>query len=174
MTLHPQTRVALVTGLFTLFGCIGWWWSPDPLAALPEALLYGLLMIQTWFSLRLFFRLIDPKDKGQQAVNVLLVLAYACLAWSIWNPFWFYFMWTVYFYLTVLKYVLLVGRFDYKRLLRRKLLADVLGMGIGPLMLVSFLFSSVDAWRWLGLALFGGACAYYIYVRPLYDTREQV
>jgi hypothetical protein len=174
MTLHPQTNVALVTGLFTLFGFIGWGRSPEPLAALPEALLYGLLMVQTWLSLRLFFGLINPKDKRQQAVNVLFVPAYACLAWSIWNPFWFYFVWTVYFYLTVLKYVLLVGRFDYKRLLRRKLIADVLGLGMGPLMLVLFLFLSVDAWHWLGVVLFGGACVYYIHFRPLYDTREQV
>lgn len=174
MTLQPQTKAVLVTGLFTFFGFLGWGWSPKPLAVLPEALLYGLLMVQTWLSLRLFFGLIDPKDKRQQAVNVLLAFAYACLAWSIWNPFWFYFVWTVYFYLTVLKYVLLVGRFDHRRLLRRKLVADVLGLGMGPLMLVLFLFSSVDVWHWLGVVLFGGGCVYYVFLRPLYDAREQV
>ncbi len=174
MTLNPRTKGALATGIFTLLGLIGWGLSPDPVAAWPEALMYGLLMVQTWVSLRLFFGLIDPKDKRQMALDAVITLAYAFLAWSIQNPYLFYFAWTVFFNLTVLKYVLLVGRFSHQRLLRRKLTANVLGVGLGILIITLFIMMPEQPWQYLGLVLFGGGCVHYLFLRPLYDAREQV
>ncbi|MCK9360978.1 hypothetical protein M0Q28_01990 [Patescibacteria group bacterium] len=174
MTLNPKSKGALVTAAFTVFGAIGWFLSPDPAAAWPEALMYGLLMVQTWFSLPLFFSLSDPKDKRQMAVDALLAVAYAFLAWCIQNPYLFYFAWTVFFNLTLLKYVMLVGRFQHQRLLRRKLVANVLGTAMGILIVTLFVVMPEQPWQYLGLAIFGGACVHYLLIRPLYDAREHV
>ncbi len=174
MTSHPHTKAVLVTGLFTIFGLAGWFLSPQPSAAWTQAVLYGLLMVHTWFSVRLFFGLIDPKDARQQIINVVLVVAYAGLAWSMRSPLLFYFVWTSFFTLTVLKYVLLIGRFEYRRLLRRKLIADVSGIGLGILMVALLAFWPNQPWHNLAIILFGFSCVYYLFLCPLYDAREQV
>lgn len=184
MTLNPKQKGALATIVFTLFGVLGFGFAPDKSEALPEAIVYALLMVQTWYSLPLFFRLIDAKDKRQQAMDVVLGFAYALLAWTIHNGFLFYFAWTVFFILTVLKYSLLVGRFSAQRLLRRKLVANVLGIAMGifvPMVWLTPLFVAnrydvavPGSLRWIGVILFGGACVYYFWLRPLYDAREEV
>lgn len=164
----------LTTGLFTLFGLMGWILSPNPGAVWVQALVYGLLMVHTWFSVRFFFRLIDPNDRRQRAINGALVFAYALLAWSIRDMRLFYLVWAAFFCLTVFKYVLLVGRFEQPRPLRRKLVADLLGVAMGILMTAMLWFWPNQPWQWLGLVLFGGSCIYYLFLRPLYDTSERV
>ncbi len=165
---------SLTIGLLTLFGLAGWYASPEPNTVWVQALVYGLLMINTWFSVRLFFTLIDFRDKRQQAMNVFIALAYAFLAWSIRDIQLFYFAWTVLFGLASLKFVLLIGRFEYKRLLRRKLVADLLAVLMGLSIVAGSSYLPDMPWSWLGLIVFGGACVYYLLLRPLYDTREQV
>ena len=184
MILNPKQKGVLATIVFTLFGVLGYGFAPDKSAILPEAILYALLMVQTWYSLPLFFSLIDPKDKRQQGMDVVLALAYAGLAWSIHGGILFYVAWTIFFTLTVLKYSLLVGRFSAQRLLRRKLVANVLGIGMGILVPTALLLPALvnnsfqeegpHPLRWLGVILFGGACVYYLWLRPLYDAREEV
>jgi cytochrome c oxidase subunit IV len=184
MTLNPKQKGALATIIFTLFGILGFGFSPEKTAALPEAIMYALLMAQTWYSLPLFFRLIDPKDKRQQAMDIVIGFAYALLAWTIHSGLLFYFAWTLFFILTVLKYSLLVGRFSAQRLLRRKLVANVLGIAVGLFVPVVWLLPVFAAHRydiamphplrWVGVILFGGACGYYLWLRPLYDAREDV
>lgn len=164
----------LTIWLFTLFGLIGWYASPEPTVVWVQAVLYGLLMIQTWFSIRLFFTLIDARDARQRAMNVVLVFSYALLAWSIRDIHLFYFAWILLFCFASLKFVLLIDRFKYRRLLRRKLIADLLGVAMGILMTAVLWFWSDQPWQWLGLVLFGGSCIYYLLLRPLYDTSERV
>lgn len=163
-----------VIGLFTLFGLMGWYASPEPDMVWVQVLVYGLLMINTWFSVRLFFTLIDARDKRQRVMNVFITFAYAFLAWSIRDIQLFYFAWTALFGLASLKFVLLIGRFEHPRLLRRKLVADLFAVLMGLFIVAGLSYVPDLPWSWLGLILFGGACIYYLLLRPLYDTREQV
>lgn len=163
---QAQTKAVIITAVFSVFGLFGWYIA-DWVIALPLAIVYGLLMVQTYFSLRLFFQLIDPNDKRQQAIDILLALEYLLLALSMLDAFFFYYVWTGFFITTVMKYVLLVGSFPHPRLLRRKLVANVLGIAMGLFVAsLSWFFFSYHAW--IGVILFGGACLYYLVLRPLY------
>jgi hypothetical protein len=154
------------TMLFCVFGLLGWYFASDRVAALPQILMYAMLMWQTWFSLPLFFRLIDQGIPGQQAIDLFIGCGYAFLAYAIPNQGLFAFAWTVFFTLTVLKYALLVGRFSQPVLLRRKLTANVLGIALGWSMPIFVGFGGIG--RWAGVILFGGACLYYFFINPLY------
>ena len=159
---QAKIRGRLATLLFCAFGVVGWVMAPGAEPA--PLIMYALLMVQTWFSLPLFFRLIDPKLASQRFVDVSIGFAYAFLGYAVRDSVLFVFAWTVFFALTVLKYALLVGRFSEPVLLRRKLTANALGVGLGLLM------SLHVQGAWVGVALFGGACAYYLAFKPLYVT----
>lgn len=163
-----QKKSLIITALFSVFGVIGWLYASD-MEALPQAIVYALLMAQTYFSLGLFFQLIDPADRRQQAIDILLALEYAVLAWSMQDAFFFYYVWTIFFITTVMKYVLLLGTFRHLKLLRRKLIANVLGIAMGVFVLtMATAFIGTAFWPWIGVVLFGGACVYYLVLRPLY------
>lgn len=166
---QAKQRGMVATLLFCVFGLAGWWFAPDHIVALPGALMYLLLMLQTWYSLPLFFRLINPADQRQRLVDPVIGIAYAFLAFCIGNPILFTFAWTVFFTLTVLKYSMLVGTFSNTTLLRRKLFANVLGIALGLLMPTLLGYFGLFG-AWIGVILFAGACVQYLYLRPLYVT----
>jgi len=170
-TMTPEqatSRGRIATVFFSGLGLLGWYFAPDKTVSLPMAIMYALLMIQTWFSLPLFFRLIDQKDMRQRIIDPVIGVAYALLAYTIGNPILFTFAWAIFFTLTVLKYSMLVGTFSNTTLLRRKLMANILGVALGLAMPTFLGFGLIG--EWIGVILFAGACVQYLVLRPLYVT----
>ncbi|MEI7512237.1 MAG: hypothetical protein WCK01_02135 [Candidatus Uhrbacteria bacterium] len=168
---QARDRGRMVTTVFIVFGLIGWWFSPDWIQSLPLALMYAMLMLQTWCSLPLFFQLINENDIRQRLIDPMIGIAYGVLAFGIRDSFFFFFVWSVFFAMTVLKYSMLVGSFPNTTLLRRKLMANALGVSLGLLSLILVGYDSRFAW--IGTGLFAGACVQYLVVRPLY-VRDKV
>ncbi|HVM90672.1 MAG TPA: hypothetical protein VMU11_02135 [Verrucomicrobiae bacterium] len=122
--------------------------------------MYALLLVHTFLSIRCFSQIIDPHDRQQQAVDLLLVVSYFALAqWQSGIPF--LSAWVVLFAFATLKYALLVGRSSHTRLLRRKLVADIGGLGLG-------MFTMFSGSLPLMFAVFAAASVYYLVLNPLY------
>lgn len=181
MTHNSTVKAAIVTVVFAAFGVVGL--LRNDLVWFPEfAILYLLLLAHTFLSVRCFSALIDPKDKHQIAIDVVLAACYLMLGLTI-KISEFLVWWIVLFLFAAVKYALLVGRFHYPILLRRKLVADVVGIGYGLAFLnpesvvgmknVWDVFRyhyvlNIPVYDWLWVVLFVLATFYYLLVRPLY------
>ncbi len=180
MTHNSTVKASVVTVLFAVFGIIG---LVTNYFVQSHAILFALLLVHTFFSVRCFSALIDPKDKRQIAVDSLLVISYLGLALSIGTEY-YLLWWVVLFIFASLKYVLLIGRLHYPILLRRKLTADIGGIGFGfgmQYMWVFFgfhedyrfffegkWFGILTGFEWIWVGIFAIATTYYFFVRPLY------
>lgn len=182
MTLDSRVKAAIATAVFALVGVYGVMHAPwHEGSFFAHSLgLYLLLLVHTFVSIRCFSALIDPKDKRQITIDVLLVGCYFGLGLSVAQEFFFWYWWCLLFALATLKYAMLVGRLPHPVLLRRKLMADVGGLFLAALYLSvmlgsSFVGAQVGAPQAgsLVLVLFTLATVYYLFVRPLYipDTK---
>lgn len=155
----------VATGLFSLFGLIGVMnsdWNAF------RVVLFIILMIHTFFSVRCFSALINPDDMRQVVIDVVLVFAYFLTGVFITSPL-FYIGWVILFSAATLKYILLIGRLNQPHLLRRKLIADVSGLMLGCIAL--FTWASTEAFI---TVLFCFASGYYLLFNSLYVADEQV
>lgn len=165
-------KAAIVTALFAGFGVVGLFKDVAPWTA-SFIVLYALLLVHTFLSVRCFSAIIDPTDKTQLAVDLLLILSYLALGLSI-KAWEFLVWWVVLFLFATLKYALLVGRLHHPNLLRRKLVADVSGAGLGVFTLnswslfIGFIPGLFFMTEWLVVGLFVIGSLYYFFVRPLY------
>ncbi|MCR4256425.1 MAG: hypothetical protein NUW08_01835 [Candidatus Uhrbacteria bacterium] len=172
MTHNSTVKASIVTVVFAAFGVAGL--LRNDLVLFPElAILYLLLLAHTFLSVRCFSALIDPKDKGQIAIDLVLVACYLMLGLTV-KTSEFLVWWLVLFLFAAVKYALLVGRFHYPILLRRKLLADLSGLGLGlfaffiPFYEERFGLATFLMAVWLIVGLFAAGTIYYFFVRPLY------
>lgn len=172
MTHNSTVKASIVTVLFAAFGVAGM--LKDDLVWFPAfTVLYALLLAHTFLSVRCFSALIDSTDKRQMVIDFVLVLSYLAVGLTMkTSEFWVW--WIVLFAFAAVKYALLVGRLHYPVLLRRKLLADLAGLGLGIYAFFSGFYVerfSLPVWlmsEWLMVALFALASAYYFFIRPLY------
>lgn len=166
---YPRRDAIAVTSIFAGFGVIGWLIGNASVFAIA---LYLLLLVHTYFSMDCFFRLIDPRDRKQQAVDALLVLCYLALALSFFDIRQFLFAWAVLFCVSAMKYALLIGTLHQPRLLRRKIIANVSAL---LLAVVAALGSVLINPLVPMLVLFASASGYYFFVNPLYaaDRKEK-
>lgn len=181
--IHNSTlKAAMVTVLFAAFGIVGGMIEGSQRAVPSHVALFILLLVHTFFSVRCFSALIDPKDKRQMASDAALVACYFMLGLTI-KASEFLVWWIVLFIFASVKYALLVGRFQHPVLLRRKLVADILGVSYGLAFLnpepVVGMKNAWDVFRyhyllhisiydWLWVGAFALATIYYFFVRPLY------
>lgn len=166
MIRNSTHKAVLVTALFSVFGLIGLFgssWNSF------RFVLFALLLVHTFFSVRCFSALIDPRDLRQNMVDVLLVIAYFLTGAFMNSGSLFYMGWIALFFLATLKYILLIGRLDHPKLLRRKLIADVGGLALG-----FFVFSIWPNSESFVAVLFCLASGYYLLFNPLYVPDEKV
>lgn len=172
MTHNSTIKASIVTVLFAAFGVIGLLRDAQP-ATLPFLVLFVLILAHTFLSVRCFSALIDSKDKRQMAIDVVLVACYLMLGLTM-KTSEFLVWWLVLFLFAAVKYALLVGRLHYPTLLRRKLLADLAGLGLGlfgffaPFYVERFSLWPILMSEWLIVAFFAAGTIYYFFVRPLY------
>ncbi len=172
MTHNSTVKASVVTVVFAAFGVIGLLKDAQP-ADVPFMALLALLLAHTFLSVRCFSALIDPKDKRQMVIDVILAVCYLLLGLTI-KTSEFLVWWLVLFLFAALKYALLVGRLHYPVLLRRKLLADLAGLGLGlfgffvPFYVERYALAPYLSSEWLLVGLFGVGTIYYFFVRPLY------
>jgi hypothetical protein len=165
-------RAIAATAFF--FACGTWfaarnvsdWERSAPLVAS-----YGILLVNTFFSIRCFGSLRGCSEPRQRAVDVGLVGLYAGLAASFGDEQRFVAVATLLFAVATLKYALLLGRGPV-RLLARKLTLDAIGTiaCVWTLLVILAGYPTEASW---GLAIVNAAVNLYVLcIRPLYRQTD--
>ena len=167
--MSPTHRALLTTLLFTCAGVFSFFvqhvWE-EPLGIL-LVVLYGLLVIHTFFSVR-FFSALFKLDATQQVIDAILVALYLFLAFSMRDAVIFFLIGFGLFSIATLKYVLLLPHGLHRDALWRKIWIDLAGAAA---------WGAGAGGVWLGygeestfvlVVSFGIANIYLLIMRPVY------
>ncbi len=164
-----RKKAAFVSLLFVVVGVLVVFFRvKDLYGALPLILFYLTLVVNTYFSVRLFSSVIAQDDLAQNCVDAVLFLLYLFLAWSLALSGFFVYVATVLFLVSCFKYALLLGSFSHSVLLKRKLVVNVLASIACVLALGGILFGYgyVAVWTWTTLFIIGNVVLFFVW--PLY------
>lgn len=172
-----EARTLRATGACLLFLVVGLYGVPrvtDLRSALPLMIFYFALVFNTFFSVRLFGLVISPEDMFQQGIDLFIALFYLGLPFLFSNTLLFLYGVSVFFVVTAAKYAVLIDRVVHPKLLKKKLLANLLGAGGAGLSLGLALAGHSDLGAWLYSIGFLVANVIFFTISPLYrlDSTE--
>ena len=147
--LHHVKKSYAVAGFLGLVGIIAFLpHYTDYLIALPLFIFYITIVVNTHFSIKLFASITPKEDIVQHIVDTLLVLTFVCMSINFSNPLIYSLFLVFLFALASLKYSLLLITVPHQKLLKRKIVIDILGtvMAIACLAGMLFQFESITAW----------------------------
>jgi hypothetical protein len=160
-------RAWLVVGAFSLLGVLGFTSAPQSALIIPHIFFYVVLIINTFFSVRLFAA-IQPDNFSQRAADLILAFIYAALALSIGDPVGFAFFALCLFVAATPKYAMMLGVVSHDTLLKKKVLIDLCGTVMCTVVLGGTLFGYPLASAWALGGVFAAANVLLLYVRPMY------
>jgi hypothetical protein len=161
-------KAVLATGFFTAAGIAGLFLSGASWEErAPTALVYAVLVVNTWFSVRFFSRL-PPIDRNELAIDGLLTVLYVALAFAIGRIIPFIAIATVLFFVAVGKYALLLPVLNLPRTLRRKMFIDALGGLLSLSALIGALLGYELKSAWAFALIFLVANGFLLLVQPMY------
>ncbi len=170
--MSPNVRASLAALLFTFVGALGFFvggvWRYE--VGVPLAVFYFLLVLNTFFSVRYFAAMTKPNDIVQNCFDAVLILFYIWLAFSLREPLQFAFVLTVFFGVTVLKYVLLRRGNLYRAIISRKMYMNAGGCAFSLLSLMLMGAGYVFPTVLVGTGAFIALTVYLLYVNPMYRT----
>lgn len=154
---------------FGVFGVILAW--PNLENAWPLVVFYAMLLLNDYFSIKHFSKIIPPGVRSQMIIDGALVVLHFLSVFSFNDPRNFYLAVTILFILATLKYSYDISLVKEPHLLYRKIKVDALGALASAIATTGILFgytwSSTITWT----AIFAFASIYVIYINPLYkDT----
>jgi hypothetical protein len=165
-----EIRLALfAVSIFSLAGIVGWFtFVTDARESLPLAIIYGLLVINAFPSIKLFASIARREDGRNALADVLIFASYIFVAASLGQPAQFALCATVLFLVAAGKYALLLHDIPHPDLLQRKLRVDLIGAFICASALAVMLFGYVSESSWALATIFILANIYVLGIRPLY------
>jgi len=170
--ISSATKALSVVSLFSAAGVVGWLFVPDPAASAPLMIFYAALMVNTYYSVRFFERIIPTGNKSQMAADTVLVILYFYLAYSLLGITQFLFADLLLFIASVGKYALLLRVLKQPALLKRKLFINSLGMLGAMLALVLAVVGFALFAAWLLAVCFVIANIFLLFIRPMYHLDE--
>ncbi len=168
LTIEMKTRMTV--GFLSIIGIISFVNSLNVLeVSLPLFIFYIILMINTYFSLKLFLAIIPTHIFEQKMMDVLLIISYILLAFSFKYALLFSYLLTLFFILATLKYALFVKHNEkHPRLLRRKIVVNILGTLLSLLTLGGILLGYETYSLWFLPIVFLFANIVIFFISPLY------
>jgi hypothetical protein len=139
--------------------------------ALPHALFYLVLTINSFYSIR-FYSEWTPPSFLQSVVDGALVIAYIALALSIGLPTAFAFFALCIFVIAPMKYAEMLGKTSHDKTLRRKIMIDMLGTILMTAVLGGTLLGYREESVWVLTIIFALANVYFLMIRPMYRFLE--
>ncbi|OGG79760.1 hypothetical protein A3A39_04550 [Candidatus Kaiserbacteria bacterium RIFCSPLOWO2_01_FULL_54_13] len=165
----PTGKAWIACLLFALVGIVGWTKTGSGTTeSFPLLLFYGVLLVNTFFSIRAFSA-ITPANSIQIFFDAILVVVYCALAFSFGSAFLFSFVSGVLFVVSIAKYFHLKHLITLSSgLLQRKIKINALGA-----LLSLFAFSVAaagfsEAAAWILSAIFVLANIYLLAINPMY------
>jgi glycosyltransferase involved in cell wall biosynthesis len=170
--ISPKAKSAIVTAFFGALGICGIFFHGYGHASPLLVVFYAVIVINTYYSIALFSRLVPDNDRKQNIVDAVLVATYAVLAFSFASPLAFTLAVTALFAVATLKYVLLMNILDHPMLLRRKIVIDSLGILLGLLASLGVFFGYKEASLLLLASIFFIANVILLFIKPMYRADE--
>lgn len=165
---NPTAKSVLATAVFSLAGIVSaLFYSVVSPFLLPHVVIYALLVLNTYFSIR-FWSALQPQDSRQFFIDAVLVVAYLALAFSIGEPTYFAFAAFALFSLATFKYVLMRGRTSYEAVVERKTGIDALGALACAVLIIGMLLGYALEATWLFAIGFTLANVYLLLIKPMY------
>lgn len=144
-----------------------------PATLLPIALLFDLILLNTFFSIRMFASVTSPRDHMQNTVDLGLMLLYVWMTTAIGDARLFASACTLMFALATYKYLLLLGHIPHRRLLRHKIQIDAIGTVGAFVALLGISFCSPILFLWLWAIGFAIMQIDIFVLRPLYVPHQE-
>ncbi len=165
----PKTKTLVTTTFFILAGILGSLFRINNIHdSLPLLIFYIVLTLNTYYSLKLFTEIVGKHTLLQDIVDGLLVIAYVSLAYTFNSPKLFIYIVIILFYIACLKYVLLIGRLNEPRLIRKKIIIDCSGLLMGVVALILLYSNSYFIASWFLATIFTLANIFLLFVWPMY------
>lgn len=167
--MNTHTRKASLTTVgFAIVGLIGLGFvSPVTPEVLPDGIFYIVLVVNTFFSVRLFSKII-PWSMTQFLVDTVLILLYVGAAFAMGRPLLFPFLTLYMFMAAVFKYTVVLHGIPHNGLLKRKILIDLTGVVLcGVCAGLAVAGYPVES-AWFAAIAFSLANLYLLLIRPMY------
>jgi hypothetical protein len=136
--------------------------------SLPLVIFYFILIVNTFFSIKLFSAITPDGVLSQAIMDIFLFFIYLALLISINSQLLFVFFTLLLFILAIMKYTLLLGIVDHPKLLKRKILIDLSGALGSALVLGGILFGDTILSTWIFTGGFAFANVLLFFVWPMY------
>lgn len=173
--LHYRSKSAAVSGLIGIVGIGGFVAVTAYLAlgtytsiALPFFIFYITLVLNTYYSIRLFASITPKEDLTQHTIDTVLVLLFFGLSATFAYPVAFAFINICLFTLAALKYTLLLRIVPHERLLKRKISIDIIGIIMGLAVLAGVMLGYEYTTAWCLAVVFIIANIILLKIRPMY------
>jgi len=164
-------KAFFVSLFFALAGCFGAIKGvTDWKTSLPLVIFYAILIINTFFSIRCFNLVPFKRKREQHIIDTLLAVSYLLLATSFRSLYVFALSSMVLYVVATFKYILLFSEGQNKKLLRRKIFIDALGISASILALGGILMGFSFISSWIFTSLFFLVNVYIFFIKPLYSV----
>jgi len=136
--------------------------------SLPNFIFYIILIINTYFSVSLFSKLIPKHNLQQNIFDLIIFFIYFALAININDTLFFTFFGALLFITSVIKYNCLLNTIQFTQLLKRKMFLNTLGASGFLLALGSSLIGYGVSAMWAFTIAFFIVNLYLFFIKPLY------
>jgi len=172
--MSPSARAFLATIIFAVAGISSFFTSRIWLESVGVllAVIYALLVINTFFSIRFFSSLL-PSDLLQKIIDTILVAFYLSLTFSMNDEVRFFLLASGLFLLASVKYVLLLKHTSYTKILWRKIRIDLVGAVSCAAALVGTLLGYSLESAWIFVIGFGILSVYLLLTDPAYHSSKE-
>jgi hypothetical protein len=166
----PRTKALGGTAIIGIAGIIGGYLAVNSAQGVNAQLLifYIVLAINTYFSIELFASIVSPRSRIQQFMDAVLLLLIVGLAFTLQNPIIFIFIDLLMFIVATIKYTLILGEVDHPKLLKRKIIIDLLGALLAGAVLIGILYGYQAYSIWILTSVFLCANIILLFVWPMY------
>lgn len=146
--------------------------SSDVPIVWPALIFFIVLLFNTFFSIELFASVTPRNSFAQHAVDIVLLALYIFLAVNLKVPVRFVFLSLLIFIFATMKYALLLGTIEHPKLLKRKILVDIVGTLACSLTLGGVMFADPLTSLWVLTITFTIANIILFTVWPLYRFHD--
>lgn len=142
------------------------------LSSWPVVSFHLLMLINTFFSIRVFASITPPRHIGQQFIDIILGLCYIFIPLTFNYPLIFMMLNLLLFILATIKYIFLISIVGFSKLLYEKIRIDTLGILLCFLALFGILYDFSYVSLLSSAVIFLLATIYIFYIKPLYKLEN--
>ena len=169
-----RRAILATTGFALIAACYIFFYASWSGELVPLLIFYGVLIANTFFSIRCFASITPPKNVPQRLLDWTLGTLMVLLALTLDNASKFTFLAALLFAVATYKYVRLKSLIGQRRLLRRKIVIDSWGLLACALAYSGIFWGNAFFTTWLWAISFVLANVYLFFFRPLYKLPGKI